>query len=111
MKKSEILKQVLTKIGTYSNFICNILKYHVTYAAPGSGNAPSVGSATKAYELVKWINESIKHAPGVETAGVQAWLVAGGYYDPNVDYTGKEVLEYRRLWLADMIAYWEAQGD
>lgn len=111
MKKSEILKRVLTMIGTdyYSNFICNILE-HQFYADPDHSTKAAQQNNANALALVKWIEKSIKRAPDVANLGVEAWLKYKGYVGHR-EATNNDMLEYRSLWLQNMIAYWEAQGD
>ena len=112
MKKSEILTQVIDMVGNsmYSNFICNVLKHDFTPAAPGVSLQEIRKSHSKCWDLVEWIENSIKHAPNSIHTGVEAWLTDEGHYNPEI-HSMTDMIEYRKLWLKDMAALaWVSSG-
>jgi hypothetical protein len=113
MKKSEILKQVLARVGNgaYSNFICIEISHLFITSRPSYG----AGVATKANKLITWITKSL--GDGFEPPsifGVEAWLVNQGHkrcITFGNNYDDYLMLEYRKRWLTNMIEYWKARGD
>lgn len=112
MKKSTMLKSVRIVVSGDSEyrFICNILTRF--YVEPSFAHFPTdkvLQTATNARQLVDWINSYLGNDFSVRCTGVEAWLRNNGYAQEF--YLRDEMLEYRKLWLDNMIAYWKARGD
>jgi hypothetical protein len=112
MKKSEMLMQVRDRLGESSFYIClEIYDQFIDGCYQQQGNA----TAKKARELIEWITDSLGNCNiSVACYGVEAWLVIQGH-KPCVTFGNKAddytMMKYRKRWLVDMAAYWEAQGD
>ena len=57
--------------------------------------------------LRKWIHAHLIGVGGVVDGWVHTKVESSGEYW----YRSEEMMEYRRLWLCDMITYWESKGD
>ena len=117
MKKSDILKSVLKAYETMNDeqygrvYICNEIEeqfmfYHSRDEA-----------YTTAKSVIRWIQKSLNDPNNpldVENYGVEAWLVHHGHKQ-KISFGDHEdtltMREYRKRWLANMIAYWESKGD
>jgi hypothetical protein len=120
MKKSNMLKFALNHVGADIDhrFICNIIRDQYVYPHYNAGNRTTRTLRRRAQDgekLVSWINHYLRDAPGSGGRGVEAWLAVqhdiGFYLDRNYSEYHNNLLEYRKLWLADMIAYWKSKGD
>jgi hypothetical protein len=117
MKKSEILKAVKKEMkeNTFALcYICNNIKNECDLIGEELDEPFNDLKQENGRILINWIEDSIKTSPESEKFGVAAWLYDNGFID-DLQYKNqvddKDVSEYRLLWLNDMIAYWESQGD
>lgn len=120
MKKSEMLRAIIPKLCMpTSRYICNVLKKEYIYphqleTCTGTNTPESLASMRTGWELIAWIEQSIETAPNALSVGVESWLVMQGcisYYQLSGAELTAELTAYRKLWLEDMAAYWEAQGE
>ena len=104
LKKSELLKLTLADFDNWkkdgTHHMCNRID---TTSRKYSYNGNTCATYT---ELTKWI---ATHLKGRMTLDI--WVHDEHCESRPYSFKSEEMMAYRRLWLIDMIAYWESKGQ